>query len=152
MLRHPYLDMTPQRSCRRLDLIKARGMGEIEQPIHLLQMPAQTARQFSLLDPLLDHRPIHAQLGALQRRRANRGATLSLGRHGKRLAGIDVKRQRGFQRVYGVGQRLAPIDGLGNIGEGHNKATLVAVLQELQDSQTWLISLALCTDNDEERF
>lgn len=39
-LRHPHLDMTPQRPRRRLDLIEARCMIEIEQPIHLGQMPA----------------------------------------------------------------------------------------------------------------
>ena len=40
MLRNPHLDMTPKRPRRRLDLVKARGMGEVEQSIYLRQVPA----------------------------------------------------------------------------------------------------------------
>ena len=50
-----YFDMPAKGTSRCLDLIKARGVVEVEQPIDLGQMPAEPARQFRLFDALLGH-------------------------------------------------------------------------------------------------
>ncbi len=128
-LRHPHLDTPPQGARGRLDLIEARGMVQIEQPIHLRQMPAQTARQIGFAQALLGHRPIDPQLGALQRARAHRRAPFGGGRQRQRLARIDVERQRGFQRIHRLQQRLVFIraegDGLGHIGEADQHGAII---------------------------
>lgn len=126
---HPHIQPAPQSARRRFDLIEARGVIQIEQPVHLRRAPAQPAGQFGFSDPSLDHGLVQAQLGALQRRRAHREAASRIGRRGQGQAGFHVERKPGFQGIHRLAQRVvlgvAEGEGFRHVGERDQHGAVV---------------------------
>ena len=125
------LKVSAKHSSSCFDLVEPRGMAQVEESINLRHVPTQAPGQLGLLDSLLGHGLINAQLRAFQGRWANGPlSALSLTWKRQRFARLNVKRECRFQRVDSVQQSFAFIGAesqrFRNIGESHQNGIAIS--------------------------
>src|ERR1035437_78076 len=89
-LRYRDRELLAQGAESRFQLVEPGSMAEIEQPVHLRQVPVQPPGEFRLAHPGGPHCGIEGQLGFRQCRQGNKGPFVAGAGHRNLAAEVDV--------------------------------------------------------------
>ena len=101
------MELSANRTQCGVHLVHTRAVLNIQYPIDLRQMPAETPRQFGFPDTVVSHAPVENHLHGSERRQAN--SNITVGGRRNVLTGVDPRGNRLFERVDSVREGIVPI-------------------------------------------